>query len=439
VDFGLLPPEVNSGLMYAGPGSGPMLAAAASWDATAAELEAAAHGYASEITGLSGRWLGPSAMRMAAAATRHVAWLQVSAAQAAQTATQAYTAAAAYETAFAATVPPPVIAANRAQLMMLIATNLFGQNTTAIAATEAQYAEYWVQDATAMYTYAADSTVASTLTAYDEPPQTTNETGQSDQARTLAQTTANTTAARAQSVAQTVQSATAQSGTLAPGQSVTINGVTISNGLFATGDGTYSIEGTLTGNGSIVLTNGGSLLIQQGAIVDLENLSELNINGSAFVATSGSTVTLDNAGIGLYSGSSLTVGSGSSLTLAADSGINLSGATMTIEGSAVSLNPFGFVMGSSGGSAVIQGGTSTFTGQIAVTQGTLTAVPLAAPSGPTLAAPTASGLGPLGLAGSPGLAGTAGIQPQLNADLLADWARGLTGVDLAADAAAGVG
>ena len=37
---------------------------------------------------------------------------------------------------FAATVPPPVIAANRALLAMLIATNFLGQNTPAIAATE---------------------------------------------------------------------------------------------------------------------------------------------------------------------------------------------------------------------------------------------------------------------------------------------------------------
>ena len=54
------------------------------------------------------------------------------------------------------TVPPPVIAANRTQLMSLTATNFFGQNTPAIAATEAQYSEMWAQDAAAMYGYAAN-------------------------------------------------------------------------------------------------------------------------------------------------------------------------------------------------------------------------------------------------------------------------------------------
>ncbi|HEU0191955.1 MAG TPA: PPE domain-containing protein, partial [Mycobacterium sp.] len=45
MDFGVLPPEVNSGRMYAGPGSGPMMAAAAAWDELAGELESAASSY----------------------------------------------------------------------------------------------------------------------------------------------------------------------------------------------------------------------------------------------------------------------------------------------------------------------------------------------------------------------------------------------------------
>lgn len=59
MDFGLLPPEINSARIYAGPGPGPMLANAAGWDALAAELESAATGYSAQITGLTGiAWSG---------------------------------------------------------------------------------------------------------------------------------------------------------------------------------------------------------------------------------------------------------------------------------------------------------------------------------------------------------------------------------------------
>jgi len=137
-DFATLPPEINSARMYTGPGSAPMLAAASAWQGLAAELRATALSYGSVLTALTGEeWYGPASAAMAAAATPYVTWMSTTAAQAEQTAVQAQVAAAAYEAAFAATVPPPVIAANRAQLMALIATNILGQNTPAIAATEA--------------------------------------------------------------------------------------------------------------------------------------------------------------------------------------------------------------------------------------------------------------------------------------------------------------
>jgi PPE-repeat protein len=190
MDFGALPPEINSGRMYTGPGSGPMLAAAAAWDGLAAELQSTAASYGSEISGLTtASWTGPSSAAMAAAAAPYAAWMSATAAQAEQAAAQARAAAAAYETAFAATVPPPVIAANRSLLMALIATNFLGQNTPAIAATEAQYAEMWAQDAAAMYGYAGSSATATQMTPFTAPPQTTNPGGLTGQAAAVAQAT----------------------------------------------------------------------------------------------------------------------------------------------------------------------------------------------------------------------------------------------------------
>jgi PPE-repeat protein len=174
MDFATLPPEVNSGLMYAGPGSGPMITAAASWDSLAAEVSSAAGDYGSVISGLtSGPWRGPASASMVAAAAPYVSWMNTTAAQAEQAADQAKAAASAYESAFAATVPPPVIVANRTLLASLVATNVLGQNTPAIATTEAHYGEMWAQDAAAMYGYAGSSAAASTLTPFAQAPATT--------------------------------------------------------------------------------------------------------------------------------------------------------------------------------------------------------------------------------------------------------------------------
>ncbi len=108
-----------------------MLVAAAAWGDLAAESRAAAASYGSVIAGLASQgWLGPSSTSMAAAATPYARWLNTTAGQAEETAGKAAAAAAAFHTAFAM-VPPPVIAANRAQLTALIATNFLGQNATA--------------------------------------------------------------------------------------------------------------------------------------------------------------------------------------------------------------------------------------------------------------------------------------------------------------------
>ncbi len=178
LDFGALPPEINSGRMYAGAGAGSMLAAATAWQSLADELTSAASGYGSVVSTLtSGSWTGPSSISMAAAAGPYVTWLSAAGDQAQQAARQATAAASAYESAFAATVPPPIIEANRSLLAALVATNVLGQNTPAIMMTEALYAEMWAQDAGAMYGYAGASATASPGNRFTAPPQTTNSSG----------------------------------------------------------------------------------------------------------------------------------------------------------------------------------------------------------------------------------------------------------------------
>jgi PPE-repeat protein len=202
LDFGLLPPEVNSGRMYSGPGPGPLLAASEAWDSLASELGFAASGYGSALAELtSNSWVGPTSTAMISAVTPYIDWMSTTAAQAEETANHARAAVAAYEAAFAMTVPPPVIAANRALLAALVATNFLGLNTPAIMMTEALYAEMWAQDAAAMYGYTGASLVASQVTPFTAPPQTTNPDGTSSQADAVAKAAA-TPASQAATVAQ---------------------------------------------------------------------------------------------------------------------------------------------------------------------------------------------------------------------------------------------
>lgn len=214
IDYGALPPEVNSTRMYAGIGSGPMLAAAGAWDVLAQELSVTAAAVDMTIADLtSGPWRGPSATAMAAAALPFTTWFRATAAQAEQAGIQAKAAAAAFEAAFAMTVPPQMVFANRAQLMMLVATNFFGQNTPSIAATEAHYAAMWAQDAAAMYAYAGGSLAASQLSEFTSPPQTTNPAAQAGQATATTQAVGNSATSQASSQALTAAQSLAQAGT----------------------------------------------------------------------------------------------------------------------------------------------------------------------------------------------------------------------------------
>ena len=182
-DFAARPPEVNSALIYSGAGAGPLMAASSSFNNLSSELSSNAASYESVISQLTGsEWQGPSSEAMAASAQPYIGWLTTTSGQLREAATQAMASAAAYETAFSASIPPPVIAANRAALAALVATNILGQNTPAIAANEALYGEFWAQDAAAMYGYASASAAAATLSPLTPPAETTNPAAQGQQA-----------------------------------------------------------------------------------------------------------------------------------------------------------------------------------------------------------------------------------------------------------------
>ncbi|HTX93440.1 MAG TPA: PPE family protein [Mycobacterium sp.] len=170
--FIFFPPEINSALMFGGAGPGPLLAAASAWDALAADLSAAAASFDTVVSDVTSRaWLGAASQAMAAASIPYVGWLSAAATQAEAAAAQARAAATAYEAAAAATVPTPAVYANRVRLMTLIATNFLGVNTPAIAMTELEYLEMWLQDVAAMVGYhAAAKSVAATLPSFSAPP-----------------------------------------------------------------------------------------------------------------------------------------------------------------------------------------------------------------------------------------------------------------------------
>ncbi|UMB67725.1 PPE family protein [Mycobacterium paraterrae] len=213
MSFMIFPPEINSSLMYSGAGSGPLMAAASAWSELAADLESTAASYQSVLAQLTGAtWLGPSSMRMAAATAPYIDWLTTTAGQAAETSAQAQFAAAAYEGAFASTVPPAVIAANRALLAALVATNFLGQNTPAIMATEAHYMEMWFQDGLTMDTYAAASEQAVVL-PQQTPAPSTSDGGLSSDLAAAAQSIENSISSTVNNLASALQGLLSGNGT----------------------------------------------------------------------------------------------------------------------------------------------------------------------------------------------------------------------------------
>jgi PPE-repeat protein len=169
MDFGMTPPEINSGRMYCGPGAGSMVEAAVAWDEQAACLN-------HEVA----QWRAVTSKLTTAAveaAVPYMSWLDAAATGAAHAAAQAAAAACAHELARAAMVPPEMINTNRAKLASLATTNCLAQTSAMIADTDAEYEKMWADDADAMYAYARASASASELSPFGSPPSATDAIG----------------------------------------------------------------------------------------------------------------------------------------------------------------------------------------------------------------------------------------------------------------------
>ncbi|BBZ48246.1 PPE family protein [Mycobacterium parmense] len=332
MDFGALPPEVNSGRMYTGPGPASLLAASAGWESLAAELTDAAAGYESVITTVTQDWQGPTSMSMAAAVAPYVTWMRATAEQCEQAANQATAAAGAYETAYAMTVPPPLIAVNRAQLMTLVATNIFGQNTPAIMATEAQYSEMWAQDATAMYNYAASSASASAFSVFAPPPQTTNPGGVAGQAGAVAQ-----------SAGGNVQSATTQLMSTVPQalQGLSTPGSSSASGLSSAAMGTGASLGSSGASAPLSALSSLTGASSKTATKSASALSGLSSSLTSVLSGSGATGLFDVVGIG----SDFAGLGGDGAGLGADGG----GIGMDLYGLSIDFQGAGTIIGAEGG------------------------------------------------------------------------------------------
>lgn len=170
MDYGQVPPEIHSARMYSGPGAQSLLTAAAAWGNVADGLDEAADGFRRVTAKLNCGWQGAAAIAMTQAATPYLGWLNAAAVKSKQAADHARAAATAYQEAYAAMVPPPVIAANRSHREALVTGNALSQDTQTIAAMDAQYEQMWARDVEAMYAYAESAAAAARVTPFTSGP-----------------------------------------------------------------------------------------------------------------------------------------------------------------------------------------------------------------------------------------------------------------------------
>ena len=180
------PPEVSSALVHTGPGTKSLVEASGVWRQLGTHLDEYADDYLAALSSLVDSWRGRSAAAMVQSAEPYLVWLRATAQQCRRTAASIQSAAAAFESVRTAVTPTAAINANRTRRVQLLATNLFGTNSAALAENESQYLGMWTNNTAAMTRYQAASAQATTLPSFSSPTPATATTGTTSADSTLA-------------------------------------------------------------------------------------------------------------------------------------------------------------------------------------------------------------------------------------------------------------
>ncbi|CFK35358.1 PPE family protein [Mycobacterium tuberculosis] len=168
----MIPAEYISNIIYEGPGADSLFFASGQLRELAYSVETTAESLEDELDELDENWKGSSSDLLADAVERYLQWLTKHSRQILETAYVIDFLAYVYEETRHKVVPPATIANNREEVHRLIASNVAGVNTPAIADLEAQYEQYRAENIQAMDRYLSWTRFAlSKLPRWREPPQ----------------------------------------------------------------------------------------------------------------------------------------------------------------------------------------------------------------------------------------------------------------------------
>ncbi|CKV34912.1 PPE family protein [Mycobacterium tuberculosis] len=168
----MIPAEYISNIIYEGPGADSLSAAAEQLRLMYNSANMTAKSLTDRLGELQENWKGSSSDLLADAAGRYLDWLTKHSRQILETAYVIDFLAYVYEETRHKVVPPATIANNREEVRRLIASNVAGVNTPAIADLEAQYEQYRAENIQAMDRYLSWTRFAlSKLPRWREPPQ----------------------------------------------------------------------------------------------------------------------------------------------------------------------------------------------------------------------------------------------------------------------------